>query len=360
MFMFVTVGFLIKLKLGAILTLYSYLKNKIIAKANKNIYDSCKRKVILILRVNLILCICLVVGFILDTWLPITPRRMELMKSLYHLKPPYRKLPQMVRIPFVESYSLPVYVVFYLLETHASVLCLASLYFISSLEITFTVPLTGQYEMLCEFVRLIGREQRDGNGERMFYTDVANGGSRYVTEPELYGKQRLKRVTQSSKWISQKMYEKYFVREIIIRHQTLVNYQAKMGFTSHLTTGERVKIFVEFMLIMIIDCHFIEISEKLDDCNHALVTAIIESNWYLCFARCEEGSVPGRPAVPEGQSLEVSIRSGCDQPRTSRLLAEDIVYVHELHESLLGAATKDGVFSNPVIHKKPTSRGKQT
>lgn len=190
MFMFVTVGFLIKLKLGAILTLYSYLKNKIIAKANKNIYDSCKRKVILILRVNLILCICLVVGFILDTWLPITPRRMELMKSLYHLKPPYRKLPQMVRIPFVESYSLPVYVVFYLLETHASVLCLASLYFISSLEITFTVPLTGQYEMLCEFVRLIGREQRDGNGERMFYTDVANGGSRYVTEPELYGKQR--------------------------------------------------------------------------------------------------------------------------------------------------------------------------
>lgn len=49
-----------------------------------------------------------------------------------------------------------------------------------------------------------------------------------------------------------------------------------------LFTVEGVKILIEFLIMVVVESQFVEVSEKMDDCHQAIVTTISESNWYLC------------------------------------------------------------------------------
>ncbi|KAI5715963.1 hypothetical protein M8J77_025289 [Diaphorina citri] len=309
-FIFLTVSFVASFKVNIILTLYHDVREKILTKANPKIYEKYEKQANFYQRVTLTLCVSLFVSFIVETWSPMTTRNCEVYKNVYHLKPPYRKLPLTIRTPFLDSYPWPVYIFLYVSEMHLCFLCFASFYFVSGLQTTIALPLTGQYEMLCEFIRLIGREHRDVNGERVFYTDIANGNFLYRTETELFGKHRLQRMTQSNRREKYKIYEKYFVRGIIIRHQKLISckqrYQDLMSslfdnlmlvpvfamvviafyqmffLRDQLFTVEGVKILIEFLIMVVVESQFVEVSEKMDDCHQAIVTTISESNWYLC------------------------------------------------------------------------------
>ncbi|KAL1449450.1 hypothetical protein WDU94_001954 [Cyamophila willieti] len=272
---------------------------------------------------------CLFVGIVFQPCIPLSDTDLYRMKNVYHLKPPYRKLPLMMRIPFADAYHWPVYVATYCLQTYCIVLGMASFYYLGCWGTVFIVPLIGQYEALCQSVRLMGSQHRNPQGERIFCTNITTGI--FLTEAELFKISRLHVNTEDAHGLDadnedatgtdqakltclkhfrrhcDKEYDRHFIRQIIRRHQYLIYFKNmyeffiayvfdkvfmgpafllivlafyQLAYMSHLTLGEQVKVVFELLAILVADIYFIEISERLDDGNRALVRAINQSDWY--------------------------------------------------------------------------------
>ncbi|KAI5741202.1 hypothetical protein M8J76_011409 [Diaphorina citri] len=291
------------LRLGKLIELFD-LQEQLFKVSNVRIH----RKYLLLewieLAVVLLLNVLLTGGLLMEPFLPMTERNMFLLTSIYHRKHPSRTLPIPIWTPsFISIDEKRYYVLFFLFEIYIIVIVLITITVAMMLLILFPSSLAGQYEMLEEFIKLLGVEHRNACGELIFYTDVATGTNnktkheiskedlnmklkqwRTKEYPYFYLKQIVKRqqtldlVMKKYKMFLKDLYESIFAPFIVI--WVLAFYQ--MAYMKHLPFYNRFKIVFEFLYTFLAVFQFAIKSESLNDCHVRLAGALYQSRWYNC------------------------------------------------------------------------------
>lgn len=150
-----------KFKIKDVISLFDH-QEKVFTKSNLSIYKKYARKENLeIVFVLVFICITLV-GMIVETQLPLSERAEYLMTSIYHRKHPQRVLLFHLWTPsFIDTSERKYFYVLYLFQLYALGLLMAAIFEVTLLYLIPT-PLVGQYEMLGEFVKMIGSDTKYG------------------------------------------------------------------------------------------------------------------------------------------------------------------------------------------------------
>uniref|UniRef100_A0A8D8VPY7 Uncharacterized protein n=1 Tax=Cacopsylla melanoneura TaxID=428564 RepID=A0A8D8VPY7_9HEMI len=100
----------------------------------------------------------------------------------------------------------------------------------------------GQYEILSQYVALIGREHRNSLGQRIFYLNIEKNkfvviekvkedSSGFLTPNQL---KRLREEMRAEELRRQKVYEAFYLRQIMRFHQTLLTFQDEVNKYIHI------------------------------------------------------------------------------------------------------------------------------
>ncbi|KAI5753587.1 uncharacterized protein LOC113472811 [Diaphorina citri] len=297
--------FITNIRLTRVFNMYA-LMGRTFTISDVSIYEKHKAKESRIMKCILCLCVGMWVTLLAQPFVDPPERVLVLMKSVYHAKPPYRRLPVLLWLPFIDINDWTVYSILYMLEAFASTLFFSALYQVVNFEVMFSTPLAGQFEMLSQFITMIGGQHQNSVGQRIYYTDIRHNIS--WTESQLDTWDRTKPYGNLRKEMM-KTYEVEFVRQVIRRHQELVHFKNEyqkfiaslldvfgicptllmtilsvyqIAYMEHLPITQRVTILIEFIFINVGYLHLTLESEKLDDCNRRVVQSLIASEWYRC------------------------------------------------------------------------------
>ncbi|KAI5756542.1 hypothetical protein M8J77_025781 [Diaphorina citri] len=289
------------------------LQEKLFKVSNRNIYKKCILKEYTLLITALLFTILVSMGYIIETLLPASERTLWLMSSLYHSKHPHRILPIIIWTPSsIDVTDDHYFVPFYLIELYATLLLHMATFEAAVLQTIVPTSLLGQYEMLGEFVKLIGVEHRDYFGEHIFYFDIAAG--RYLTETQILNRAserqhtRVENMEVKLKYWRTLIYPRFYSTQVVRRYQVLNQVMNKyiqlqetvMNITvlpflmvwflsfyqiacmKHLPKSNCIKIVVEFFSVFLGAYFIISQVDKLNTCNEIIAQAIYQSGWYNC------------------------------------------------------------------------------
>ncbi|KAI5751258.1 hypothetical protein M8J77_005828 [Diaphorina citri] len=170
-------------RLNQIIELFD-LQEEVFKVTNKKIHRKYLKMEFYEVGMFLVFCILMLVGLLSQTFLPRSDENLNLIRTLYRRKYPTRILPFNMWTPsFIDVSEMKYFVILYFFDVYGLVVILTLVFERILLQIVFPTSLLGQYEMLAEFVKLIGAEHRDKYGESIFYTDIAHGT--YITETQI-------------------------------------------------------------------------------------------------------------------------------------------------------------------------------
>uniref|UniRef100_A0A8D8ZB37 Uncharacterized protein n=1 Tax=Cacopsylla melanoneura TaxID=428564 RepID=A0A8D8ZB37_9HEMI len=152
-----------------------------------------------------------------------------LMARLYHRTDPVKLFPVTIWIPFLDTNKMVYFIIVYLIELYLIVLIVASSYHFVKVGMTFSIAVTAQVEMLSKYVKMVGTEHRDQAGRLIYFMDVVDGGCRLAINNRGHqsagtsANASLKaQPVESVDRNDAMLYEAYFMRLILMRHQELL------------------------------------------------------------------------------------------------------------------------------------------
>ncbi|KAI5748652.1 hypothetical protein M8J76_000954 [Diaphorina citri] len=156
------------------------------------------------------------------------------------------------------------------------------------METIVPTSLLGQYEMLGEFVKLIGVEHRNKFGEYIFYTDVETG--EYLTENQIMNNgdhenlptRRKKDLAKKLKQWRTLIYPSFYLTQIMRRYQGLNQVMSKIAYMKHLPKYNCIKIAIQFTCELLGSYNLSHQADKLNTCNEIIAQAIYQSGWHNC------------------------------------------------------------------------------
>uniref|UniRef100_A0A8D9ED10 Odorant receptor n=1 Tax=Cacopsylla melanoneura TaxID=428564 RepID=A0A8D9ED10_9HEMI len=156
----------------------------------------------------------------LETVMPIPQNELEIRRYVYRTAHPERRHAGPVRIPFLDESKSWTYEIIYVLQMY--ILAIHSVWAtcLSSIVPVMLMHIQGQYEILCKYISMIGKEHRDIVGNRIFYTSIER--NEYVIEstPPVKRRNTQNRINRMPRRNKQ-IYEDDYLRQIVKFHQKL-------------------------------------------------------------------------------------------------------------------------------------------
>uniref|UniRef100_A0A8D9B3T3 Uncharacterized protein n=1 Tax=Cacopsylla melanoneura TaxID=428564 RepID=A0A8D9B3T3_9HEMI len=175
-------------------------------------------------------------GSVCETILPISSGELDIRRHVYRTKHPERRHPSVIRIPFIDESESWAYGIIYLLELYCLTyftVCLSTMICLSPMAM---IQLKGQYEILCKYIGMIGQEHKNSMGQTIFYHNIET--HEYTIEietPKNQTRKQNKSELAREKMKRQKIYETYYLRQVIRFHHNLLAFQDKVNIRNILS-----------------------------------------------------------------------------------------------------------------------------
>ncbi|XP_026679307.1 uncharacterized protein LOC113467372 isoform X2 [Diaphorina citri] len=219
--------FVIKMRFHDVLELF-HLQEHFYKISNRNIHRKYVMMESIELAVVFVINTVTSLTMLIEPFLPISERNIFLMTTIYGRKDPRKVLISPVWEPsFIDIDKDGYFILVFSLQI--LVILLGQIASMSLLMVVIIFPTfpASQYEMLGEFVKLLGAEHRDGFGELIFYTDIATGA--YLTETQMvhyrYQQDRAnlskKEAAVKLKQWKEKSYPAFYLKQLVRRYQEL-------------------------------------------------------------------------------------------------------------------------------------------
>lgn len=167
-------AFLFNLKLENFLDLLE-LMDQVYSETQDALAQKYDREEALFLKILLMIVSSLFVAVVLETLFPSSAETINMLKQVYRMEHPHRKLPFPVQSPFFDTTNMKHYPQMYVFELYVFILVLASVIQVVLVESVFSTSVEGQYERFSKYVALIGCELRNEKGEVIYCTDIKEG-----------------------------------------------------------------------------------------------------------------------------------------------------------------------------------------
>uniref|UniRef100_A0A8D8W6C8 Odorant receptor n=1 Tax=Cacopsylla melanoneura TaxID=428564 RepID=A0A8D8W6C8_9HEMI len=179
--------------------------------------------------ISLIIIIVVFTGFsgsVLELVLPLSDIERNIRLNIYGANYLDRRLPYIIRVPFLNENKSPIYEILFAFELYILVISTVLSSFSIILVPIILIHIQSQYEILSKYIRMVGQEHRDELGYKIYYTDIES--NQYIIKlysPIIRGT-KLMRIKNALEQVrKQKMYEEDYLRQIVKFHQKLLSVQ---------------------------------------------------------------------------------------------------------------------------------------
>lgn len=172
-----------KFRIKDVIHLFDH-QERVFTISNLRIYKKYARKENLEIIIVLVFISFTLLIMVVETLLPLSERAKYLMTSIYHRKHPERVLLFHLWTPsFIDTSEKKYFYVLYLFQVYSLGLLMAAVFEVKLLY-SIPTPLVGQYEMLGEYVKMIGKDTKHGDkfGRNLFVKNILLTG-KYRSEP---------------------------------------------------------------------------------------------------------------------------------------------------------------------------------
>lgn len=163
-----------------------------------------------------------IVGILLEINIPMSSEEFNVRRRIYGIKNPERRLPFTLRVPFLDESESWTYEAIFTVSTYFGVILLCESTLMVNLIPVATVHMQGQYQILCSYVRMMGKEHTDADGNSILYTNIED--DEYVPGSIVVGTNESTKLKQK-----QRKYEQNYLKQIVRFHQKLMVFQKKVG-----------------------------------------------------------------------------------------------------------------------------------
>uniref|UniRef100_A0A8D8Y3R8 Uncharacterized protein n=1 Tax=Cacopsylla melanoneura TaxID=428564 RepID=A0A8D8Y3R8_9HEMI len=197
-----------------------------LSNANKEIANKYKKKANITLFAFLLTLVFASAANLSDKLHPLSEKDIAELKIIYGTQNPERRHYVNVWIPYVDETLSWHYAVIHALECWPILIAGASFYTIGVLILTTITVLEGQYTILRTYVKKIGQQHTDIQGNTVYYTNIER--NKYIVEPINKRTSSVKAKLQQREYQRQLVYEKLYFRQVLKFHQKLVILQTKV------------------------------------------------------------------------------------------------------------------------------------
>lgn len=153
---------------------------------------------------------------------------LEIRRNIYKTAHPERKHPILLRIPFVDESLSPAYEIMFVYIVYMDTVFIFATNAIITLLPVAVIHLRAQYDILCKFLRMIGEDQKDANGNCIFYTDFKKNEFKVNLCGERKGDSSMGTTHEKKNRRIHQKYEQYYLTQIIQFHHQLLQFQNKV------------------------------------------------------------------------------------------------------------------------------------
>uniref|UniRef100_A0A8D8LUN5 Odorant receptor n=1 Tax=Cacopsylla melanoneura TaxID=428564 RepID=A0A8D8LUN5_9HEMI len=202
-----------------------------LSNANKEIANKYKKKANITLFAFLLTLVFASAAHLSDKLHPLSEKDIAELKIIYGTQNPERRHYVNVWIPYVDETLSWHYAVIHALEFWPTLIAGASFYTIGVLVLTTITVLEGQYTILRTYVKKLGRQHTDIQGNTVYYTNIER--NKYIVEPINKRTSSVKDAALKAKLQQRDLqrhlvYEKLYFRQVLKFHQKLVILQTKV------------------------------------------------------------------------------------------------------------------------------------
>uniref|UniRef100_A0A8D9EZP2 Uncharacterized protein n=1 Tax=Cacopsylla melanoneura TaxID=428564 RepID=A0A8D9EZP2_9HEMI len=213
------------------------------SRADKKVIRKCDRQAKQMWLTIWAVIVFATLGLVLEPVPPLPQNELDIRATIYGTEHPERRLPLTIKIPFADESESWTYGILYVFEFYI----LMVYYTIGASTAMSLLPVTlihvrGQYEILSQYVALIGREHRNSLGQRIFYLNIEKNkfvviekekedSLGFLTPNQLKRRREKMRVEELRR---QKVYEAFYLRQIMRFHQTLLTFQDEVNKYIHI------------------------------------------------------------------------------------------------------------------------------
>lgn len=194
------------------------------SRANKRILHKCEQRSKLVLTVLASLLSGSILGLLLESSVPLLPKEVEIRRLVYQTKHPQRRHPINLRFPNVDESESWAYEIIYAFFFYWDILLNMTLSLLISTLPVVMIHIKGQYEILAQFAKKIGRKHVDANGMEIFYTNIETNDFNYVKV-----KQRGRISDKRTLFKRHNEYDQRYIKQIIQFHQKLLDVNEKVN-----------------------------------------------------------------------------------------------------------------------------------